>query len=67
MTKDPARRTIECRDGKGRPGRLSILAESNVVLIATPPGEVAYLDPAVIDEVKNALNEARVEATRSRR
>ncbi|WP_460390936.1 hypothetical protein [Actinophytocola sediminis] len=60
-------REVSCRDGAGREKkfRIFISAQHDVVL-AAPPGEVAILEPRVIDAMKQGLTDAQIEAIRRR-
>jgi hypothetical protein len=59
---------IACTDSAGRPRTLDVIAipgRPGEVIVKAPPGESAILQLAVIDELREALLDAMVKATRS--
>ena len=62
-------RIVNCHDLAGRPRQLVVtLADDGThdIFLKTPAGEVGRLDPSQIQDVKQALTDAQVEAIHRR-
>lgn len=61
-------RIVRCRDHSGRVRDLTVgVDDDGDIYLQPPPGEVAWLSPNQIQDVKQALTDAQVESIHRRK
>ena len=59
----PKNRLIPCRDVASRRRNIIVFADGDRIVLTTPPGETAILEPLEVDELRAALHDSASEIT----